>query len=313
MTTIISFDGDGSGLCAHMRHIFSDYKLCERLDLENIIAYPGFKAIFEINAMSNIHDLAPSNSLPLQSIPQEYFNSRNSFDTFCFNNGIKYVLSGAHHFSDPFLKLFKSGIGDLRNQMYMYFSGFRLSEPMQQYIQTLCDKSSHKYNAFHIRTFYDSIEGRKMYEEYKLSISFVILSLAKSFSDRPSYVFCDNPSVGEKYALKIARITKSPASYATNQLLHSGIMYLDPSLVNIHQKLEIEVIHRQNSSQRNIIFNHLKPSLADLYLMSKAKVLITTQSSFGMMPSVIFPWSIECQHMVVPYSNQFACVASQPY
>jgi hypothetical protein len=312
MIKLVSYDGDGGGLCAHMRHIYSDHRLSVLLNIEHVIAYPPFYCIFKGN-FPDLSDCSAGNIIDINFFSENNY-SLNEIVDFCKIKKVKYILSGGHHFSKLYAQM-SSLLTSERRMMHQYFSSFRIAGEINEIISSHLPYPFKKqdYCSFHIRTFYDSLEGNQMFRDNVSGIYSLMLGMALQ-TDMPSYcIFSDSKKEAMYFARKLQRVINKEVDISTTATIHSSLArVLGPKILSTSVD-NLEKLRLQLTLGHNTVFELIFPTLIDIISLSLSKISYTTFSSFGSMPAVLFPWSNQQDHAIVPYDSIVACEQGQPY
>jgi hypothetical protein len=152
-----------------------------------------------------------------------------------------------------------------------------------------------------------------MFKQSAYAIYSTMLSLAAQVKLSDYYIFSDSDNDAYFFAGKLRRLTCKNVQIVSTQKLHSSLVHLLGSQLLCKEVQGIKKLLLQANVPIAKVSNLLRPTLIDLLGLSLSKVSFTTCSSFGCIPAVLFPWSDQQDHSIVPYTYVTACNSNQPY
>ena len=135
-TYIVCYDGDGGGLCGHLRHRFELFMLGEIANIDIIDHYPYTRMLFK-GTITADEILNKENSILIDELIE---NSKDMEELVSriHENKKKYILSGRHHYS----QLFRNW---LKNQSYEHIYSKYIVFASQLKVDTLRKKDAEKF------------------------------------------------------------------------------------------------------------------------------------------------------------------------
>lgn len=288
--TIIFYDGDGGGLCGHLRHRFECHILGYSSGLEVIDIYPYMHYLFD-NAKIRKFEMTFDNSVLLTEIAAQC----SSFEKLINQIQIcekKYILSGRHHYSELFkeyirLKYTGEEICLLYKKMFKSLSS-NWNNLLSQ--STICEFSSNykMHLGIHLRTLIDSPTGHQQWKSSR-AIFYGWLEQELTYIckhqevDMPIYLACDSNSEVQnlvKYLNKMHLTVQSKSSF-----VHSSLGYLfgkDLFVETNNLRYQINLCNRQAAMCSEFDWIN-RDSLADLYRLSQCDYILATESTYSQM------------------------------
>lgn len=292
MPDLVFYDGDGGGLCGHLRHRFELYLLAGVSGANIVDIYP-YTRLLSVRVRSDLDRDSVKNAILLS----ELSSGANTFEEIAdrvANYRDHYILSGRHHYSQLFRKYIR-GIPPMRlitlyREMFklMGFSATNIHRLANIYSQHRRDMTGTTPRlAIHLRTLVDSPIGYQQFRERRASVyGWISLQLRKYYNSlQPNtvYIASDNSS-------DMQRLLSLVSHYGFSGI--QGARFTHTSLANAYG---FDLLARTNdlAYQRDICIRQSNHNVLDwdalreLITLSAASAIIATDSTFSQMAFVL--------------------------
>lgn len=292
MTQLIYYDGDGGGLCGHLRHRFELYLLAKLSGASVIDVYPYTRLL-----STRTNSYLDRKSLQKAPLISELYSHATSFEELAdrvANYNGPCILSGRHHYSSIFREYIRSIPTDRIIALYRdMFRGIGLSVDNINRITNVYRPSERDRPdlaprlAIHLRTLIDSPSGHQQFKERRAAIyGWISQHLIK------------NSDPLQKDTIYIATDSSSDMLSLLSLVNHYGFKgirgadFTHSSLVNTYG---YDLLARTCDAdyQRGICISQSKHNMLDwgtlreLAELSMASTIIATDSTFSQMAFVL--------------------------
>jgi len=292
VTHLVYYDGDGGGLCGHLRHRFELYLLAELSGADIIDVYP-YTRLLSTRANSNF-DIGSLDKAQLISDLYSYATSFEELADRVANYKGSCLLSGRHHYSDLFREYIRTIAPDrliaLYREMFSHigFSVDNINRIADKY--SLCERKSLNLAprlAIHLRTLVDSPPGYQQFLERRSAIyGWISQQLIKNSDPlRTNTVYIATDSFSD-----MRRLLSIVSHYGFKGI--RGADFTHSSLANAYGS-DLLVRTRDVYYQRDICMSQVNHNILDwsalreLTALSMASTIIATDSTFSQMAYVL--------------------------
>lgn len=295
---IILYDGDGGGLGAHIRHFAHIYYLSLHLNLEIYCFIPTINFLFdhpfrcssppasfnEFNA-DLIDRITEANDEPIKI---------KNLRAKTLSNNAKYFISGKHHGPEFWSRLEQLKTIKRINLLKLLLSSVRPKKKFEDLGNEkltragLEDKS--KFISIHLRTFYDSEEGRRKYllskenqfECFLFNINEVIMRREYK-GIKQVFIASDSITEGQELATFIEQHSILKCFVDRDKIVHSttaNVFGIDVLTAGNNIRDQLRMCNKCMNTNEDL-FAHSVETLALLLALCRAEIIISSTSSIG--------------------------------
>lgn len=293
---LITFDGDGGGIGAHLRHYVGDSLLAKELGIQHYSLHPVLNTYFVSNILEDdvLENLlraiveTPSQVIWLDQLKEE--ETISSLKLLCGIKSIKFLLSGKHHYSRIHLQLITN---KSRVELKAYYlenkigklafeqSGERLRSKMQL---------SCNFYSLQIRSFADSIQGRRDFiSGYSYLLDQFLSRLSLIGREQQFFLATDDTNY-KNDVLQLLRAEGYKISTRNKRIEHTSYLFYYLSKhgkSGIHSQTDIcEYLMEAARNEKGKV-NYCSNAIAEMSLISKSSMIISTYSSYPIVASML--------------------------
>tara|TARA_B100000674_G_scaffold489292_1_gene503020 strand:- start:1699 stop:2649 length:951 start_codon:yes stop_codon:yes gene_type:complete len=293
---LITIDGDGGGIGAHLRHYIGDSFWAEEMNIDHYCLHPAIQKYFS-NAKTNhniLHEVVsiinnkPENLINIGEADTEEImlaleRSKKSRDKTIF-------ISGKHHYSACHRSLIRSKsrkeISDKYREMGM----------MSNYLHALVAEKKKQlgltdnYYGIQIRTFVDSETGRKDFtDNYSCILDQLVNEITLLGKDKSFYLTCDDNAYKDDI-IQLLRAESVTVISEESEPVHSSYLfnYLRTGNHNPFSNKENFVKYLERSlADSGGKLEYCEKTIIEMGILGTSRKIISTYSSFPITASML--------------------------
>ncbi len=294
-TAIIFYDGDGGGLCAHLRHRFEIYIISK---LQNLVVYDHYPYTrYMLKDTKIINELYHhSNTIMMDEIVKQSESFEHLLENIEKTRAL-YILSGRHHYTSLFKVWIQKKGQEYVFSKYIEFMGLLNKQLIEQLIRGNIN-SFHgivepKYEiAIHIRSLIDSPEGYQKYRQKRSElfgwlISQVASKLSQTDNARKN-IFIASDNRKEMHLLESLLAEKGFNIVLGQEFGHTtlarwfGIDILQKTQ-DFDYQMYVSINQMRKIKQEDLSWD----IVAEIFEMSNSKRIFATASTYSQMAAVL--------------------------
>lgn len=291
---IITFDGDGGGAAAHLRHWVGDAVLADMLGMQHKCLHPLLNSLFVSNRLCESEAVIAMDSIEDSTsfvIELASFKSINELKKECDFHADKniIILSGKHHYSQIHDTIIGS---DSRSQLQKKYHDHGLGLPRFTAMGAKLSSDiglGGSYTSVQIRTFVDSNAGRVDFEQ---NYSYLLDQLVDELHRiKPTQCFLATDS--NDYKQDIAHLVRSEGlNVITSDIEFEHSSYLfhylqEKGITGLKTMNHLCNYLRDCSKAEGDALHYCYNAMSELSVLAGSKRIISTYSSYPIVASLV--------------------------